>query len=336
MKVSKPSLLAAYLCGTFLVNFGALAQTPPVHKGIGVVRQDCQVRLATVEVLPAGVTQLGAKSNGTIAARLSIPPENYKGFAAGTSTFWPTTYKPTAKITVYKVDGQGNVGDLVYTGNMISMTGVVQVMPPSNSLREERIEYFESQINTGSRSGLNLYENGNYRAEVVFYIQEFGPQAGLAVGWEPTPIEVAGAAVEFTISDFALAPLAETRGEVSVSVSVVPRRGATPAQIAELQSLATREGSRASSSIRAFLNIHAQKNPAGSAARQPWFYSETVKTGGAPAWNFYIPYGQTYSSQVKNVQGELNSLVARGNISRTVPGGTFSVRTATNIRFFPK
>jgi hypothetical protein len=292
--------------------------------------------LATVEVNPARVDQIGGKSNGSISATLSVPPDSYKYLTSGTGPALPTTYKPSAKIFVYKLDVNFEVEKLVYSGDMIPTTGTVQVVPPSNSLREARVEYFETQINTGSRSGLNLYEAGNYRAEVIFYIQEYGMNAGLAVGWAPTPVEVAGAAGLFTISDFALAPIAEARGEISVVVSIVPRRGATAAQIRELESIAAREGNIASTAARSFLSTQTQKSPAGSAERQPWFYTESVKVGGAPSWNFLVSAGQTHLSRIPTTQRDLNAVVARGNVVRSTAGGNFTVRTATNIRFFPQ
>lgn len=139
--------------------------------------------------------------------------------------------------------------------------------------------------------------------------------------------------MEFSIGGFALAPVSEVRGEVSVSVRVIPRKGASAKQIAELQSFAAGEGARAAGAIRMFLSKHSQKPPRGSAERQPWFYSESAKVGGSPYWNFLVPSGQTYSDQVGVVQAELKKLTTSGNVNRTLAGGTFSVVTTNNIKF---
>jgi len=334
MKISSPLLIVAILSGSFLHSFNLNAQTPPKHGGVGIVRQDHHAPSVRVAVNPASINGLGTKTYGDIVASLGLPPEHYKHLKPGASWVqWPTTYKATAKLYVYRISGLGYDDKLVYEGEMPSVTARIQIMPPSNALIEGEVETFATQLNTGSRSGLNLFESGNYRAEVVFYIQEFGMKSGLSVGWEPQRIEVAGGAVEFSIGGFALAPVSEVRGEVSVYVRVIPRKGATAQQVAELQSGASREGARAAGAIRTFLGKHSQKSPVGSAERQPWFYSESAKSGGVPYWNFFVPAGQTYSDQVAGVQAELKKLLTLGNVTRTLPGGTFSVVTTTNIKF---
>jgi hypothetical protein len=336
---SYPAVLLCFLCGSFSVIFTAGAgvlPNAPLHAGIGIVKQDHQTPQASVNIQVAGIAQNGAKSNGVVAATLVVPAPRYKNVFSGHSFMPVTSYKATAKLSVYRVDSSSGRETLVFSGNMNPMTAKILRMPPSNSLVQDSMEFFETPVNNGTKGGLNLWEGGNYRAEVIFYIQEYGPVRALSIGWEPGLVEVAGAAAEFSIAKFALAPVTEVRGEVGVSVRVVPKRGATKAQIEALQAAASREGGMISESIRKFLSKQAVREPAGAAERQPWIYSESAKLGGSPSWIFYVVQGQTYSNQTRNTQAELVRLVKAGNVKRNLPGGSFDIVTNTNILFHAK
>lgn len=192
MKTGLSLLTFSIVTTSFFSSFSLNAQTAPKHSGVGIVRQNHHVPSARVEVNPASINSLGMKTHGSIVATLSLPPAHYKHLQPGTGWPFPTIYKPTAKLYVYRINGSGYDDKLVYTGDMPSVTGRVQILPPSNALIEGELETFATQLNTGSRSGLNLLEAGNYRAEVVFYVQELGMVQGLSVGWQPQFVEVAG------------------------------------------------------------------------------------------------------------------------------------------------
>lgn len=70
---------------------------------------------------------------------------------------------------------------------------------------------------------------GSYRAEVIIYSQTLpitGPRTS-----EPRWIEAGGAAVDFQVGAVNLLPVAEVTGNLSVTATVIPRRGATSAQL---------------------------------------------------------------------------------------------------------
>jgi hypothetical protein len=273
--------------------------------------------------------------------------------------FWPPADKDETLVdlNIYQLDDGGGE-TLIHSTNLSRLGWVAPATGTANSSGRAAQSIgpigslFGASLSDTSKFPKQL-EAGEYRAEAVVrslvfvgeYYVPFGQRTAAAQSPAPRKInpgsedwiwvEAGGAAVEFDISSVNLWPVSVVSGNIALRATVTPRRGASRAQIAQLNQAATNSVHSAQDQIWNYTKPHTELAGAGTPHRKPWVVSHESTTPDRLGY-FVIHEGESYSHSVSTIQNEIRDLCRRLSTRTTLPGGTVSISVSSTVQFRPE
>jgi len=323
---------------------------PPVFKGNGVTSSYQKPLRVSLDITEAESRYPGQGSLGffrVVVGALEKPD------------YYPIPEKDDVGVdlNIYKLGGDGE-DTLVKTVNLDRLAWV----GPANGSKNPMARLSPPFEPVGSMFGADLgdtskfpqpLEPGDYRAEAVVRSLVFtGPYPVPVAGTIGQPkaagataankshsttgswnwIEVGGAAVEFAVSDINLWPVVAVEGSLTVKVSAIPRRGASRAQIDQLNRQAVDIFHKTQDQIWKYTKVHTELAPVGSPHREPWHvYYNDVVTG--KYGYFVVSSGESYAHAATAIQTEIKDLCRRLSVRVVLPGGTITTSVSNGLQF---
>jgi hypothetical protein len=329
----KRMLIPVFATALGLTPLPSYAQT--TFQGTGIIQVNSRHWETSVEIVKPRVSPKSPGSHGAIVGKISLSEPFTKPAPM------PSYYEASAILTVYS---QWPAKETVVFSGAMPVEPIFRpmVMPPDNEPIHLPSRTFRVSVGDPKDSNSLKLAPGNYRAEVVFHTQL---HELTSTGRPPAKHEAGGAAIDFSVGAFNIAPVSDARGNVKIIGSVIPNRNATPTQIAAMVSAVSKEGQRVSATVQQFTEKHSRMVDVGP-KKKPWSLDWEVasllpvRPTGQPQPGFIHGYfvrdGESYTEQTSAISAELQKIVSAGNISRAMPGGAIRLQTTTNLKFTPK
>jgi hypothetical protein len=208
----------------------------------------------------------------------------------------------------------------------VEMDGMAQILGGPDGFRPPA---FFASLSDPKKFPVPL-EAGYYRAESIVYSLAPAIITGGRVS-DPAWVEAGGAAVDFSVNPVNLLPVDRAAGGLSVTATITPRRGATSAQISQLN---TEAQARVAKIFAGAKTIFDGQSAIGKSepTRLPWQVQVSHARSGLSS-SLTITSGQSFRHLVPQITSSLGSVVKNGTYSVSLPGGSITLRTFSGVQF---